>query len=158
MSCWYNKIDIHRRWNSKIDSVSHYNIPITVSFDGTTSNIRHIHLNESILYLRHISHPDGDQTDTFHILIRKADTFFGRLISSAITRSQVTMANNSIINPTLKYHLAITSFTNEMIDTLHKSIHPTVIYGMGNSSRRPKELHYGLHHHCSLKLSYYGLE
>ena len=64
--------------------------------------------------------PDSDQTDAFNILIRTTETFARRLISSAVTRrSPVTMANSSIINPTIKYPLATTSFTDEMIDTFH---------------------------------------
>ena len=68
------------------------------------------------------------------------------------------MTNNSIIHPTIKYPLATTSFHDEIIDTQHKIIHPTVISVMGYSLRWPKELRYGLHHHCSLKLQRYGLE
>ena len=144
--------------NPKINNVSHYNIPMTSSLDGTTSNVRHLHLDDYLLYLRHASQPDGNQTDAFNILIRKVEIFVRRLISSAITRSQVTITNNSIINPTIKYPLATTFFTNDMIDTLHKIIHPTVISRMGYSSRWPIELRYGLHYHCSLKLQHYGLE
>ena len=75
-----------------------------------------------------------------------------------MTRSQVTMTNNSIINPTIKYPLATTSFTDKIIDKLYKIIHLTVISGMGYSSRWPKELRYELHHHYSLKLQQYGLK
>ena len=60
--------------------------------------------------------------------------------------------------PTIKYPLVTTSFTDEIIDTQHKIIHPIVIFVMGYSLWWPKELRYGLHHHCSLKLQRYGLE
>ena len=75
-----------------------------------------------------------------------------------MTRSQVTMTNNSIINPTIKYLLTTTSFTDEMIDTLQKGIRPTVISGIGYFSKWPKESRYGWHHHGSLKFQHYGLE
>ena len=75
-----------------------------------------------------------------------------------MTRSQLTIANNSIIHPTIKYSLATTSFTDEMIDALQKSIHPTVISGMEYSSRCPKELRYSLHYHCSWNIQHYELE
>ena len=58
--------------NPKIDNVSHYNIPITSSLDETTSNVRYFNPDESLLYLGHTYQPDGNQTDAFNILIRKA--------------------------------------------------------------------------------------
>ena len=66
--------------------------------------------------------------------------------------------NNSTIRPIIKYPLATTYFTDDMIDTLHKSIHLTVVSEMGYSSSWPKVLRYGLHYHWSLKLQHYGLE
>ena len=39
-----------------------------------------------------------------------------------------------------------------------KSTHPTVIVGIGYTSKWPKALRYGTHKHCSLKLQHYGLE
>ena len=142
----------------KIDNVSHYNIPITSSIDETISNVRYLRPNEFLIYLGHISQPDSNQTHAFNIIIRTVETFARRIISSAMTRSQVTMPNNSIINPTIKYSLATTSFTDKIIDKLYKIIHLTVISGMGYSSRWPKELRYELHHHYSLKLQQYGLK
>ena len=75
-----------------------------------------------------------------------------------MTRSQVTIANNSIINRTIKYPLATTSFTDNIIDKLHKSIHPIVISEMGYLSKWLKELRYVLYHYYSLKRQHYGLE
>ena len=118
-----------------MDNVSHYNIPVTSSLDDTTSNVKYLHPDESMIYLGYTSQPDGDQTDDFNLLFRTAKSFARRLLSSAMTRGQVTMTNNRIINPTIKYPLATTLFTDEIIDSLLKVIHPTVISGMGYSLR-----------------------
>ena len=48
--------------------------------------------------------------------------------------------------------------TDELIDDLHKSIHPTIISGMKYLSRWPKKLRYGLYNHCYPKLQHFGLE
>ena len=68
------------------------------------------------------------------------------------------MTNNSTINPSITYPLSTTSFTNIMFNKLHKSIYPTLISGMGYSSRWSKELRYGLHYYYALKFQHYGLE
>ena len=75
-----------------------------------------------------------------------------------MSRQLITMTNSSIINPTIKYPLTSTCFTDQQIDTIHKSIRPTVIAGMGYTSKWPKALRYGTHKYCSLKLQHYGLE
>ena len=68
------------------------------------------------------------------------------------------MTNSSIINPTIKYPLTSTCFNDQQIDTIHKSIHPTVIAGMGYSSKWPKALICGTHKYSSLKLQHFGLK
>ena len=73
-------------------------------------------------------------------------------------RQKVTMANNSIMNPTIKYTLSTTALNDKSIYDLHKSIHPTIIASMGYSSRWSEELQYGLHRHHSIKLHHFGLE
>ena len=70
----------------------------------------------------------------------------------------VTMTNSSIINPTIKYLLTSTCSNDSQIDSIHKSIHPAVIEGMGYSSKYPKALRYGNYKYCSIKLQYYVLE
>ena len=112
-----------------------------------TSNVRCIQPDESLLYLGHTSQPGGNPTETFNIPIKTAETFDQRIISSTVTRNQIRMVNNSIINLIIRYPLAPTSFTDNIIDKFHKSIHPSVILGIYYSSRRPEELRYRLHHH-----------
>ena len=75
-----------------------------------------------------------------------------------MSRQLIDMKNSSIINPTIKYPLTLTCFTDKQIDTIHKSIHSAVIAGMGYTSMWPKTLRYGTDKHCSLKLQHYGLE
>ena len=75
-----------------------------------------------------------------------------------MSQQLITMTNSSIINPTVKYSLASTTFNDTKIKSLHKSIHPTIISDMGYSSKWPKALRCGTNYHYSLKLQHCGLE
>ena len=76
----------------------------------------------------------------------------------SISRQHVIMSNHIIINPMIKHPLSTTALNDKTIDGLHKSIPPTIISGMLYSFRWPKELRYGLHCHCSLKLQHLGFK
>ena len=68
------------------------------------------------------------------------------------------MAWTHIINPTITHILALTSFLDNDIDTLYKSIHLTIISGSEYNCKWPKVLRYGTYHFCSLQLKKYGIE
>ena len=52
-----------------------------------------------------------------------------------MSRQHITMTNSSIINPTIKYSLASTTFNDTQIDSIHKIIHPIIIVAMGYTSK-----------------------
>ena len=94
----------------------------------------------------------------FQLVLTKRKDVVRRIVSTNISRQLITMTNISIINPTIKYPLTSTCFNDQQIDTIHKSIHPTIIAEMGYSSKWLKALRYGTHNYCSLKFKHYGLE
>ena len=103
-------------WNFKEDgtptpdNTSSYQIPITFSLDGIISYGTYLYSNEFTLYLGHSSQSDGIQQASFNILLNNSKSFARRVISMSMFRQQVTMVNNSITNPTIKYPLSITTF------------------------------------------------
>ena len=139
---------------SKVDNTSVFRIPITSSDTKESINVPYLHPNQPATYLGHISQPDGNQTAPYNLVLSKTKNFAQRIISTNMSRQLITMTNSSIIDPTIKYPLTSPCFTDQQIDTIHKSIHPTVIAGMGYTSKWPKELRYGTHKHFSLKLQY----
>ena len=98
------------------------------------------------------------QSALFQLVLSKKTNFARRILSTNMIRQLIAMTNSSIINPTIKYPLTSTCFNDQHIDTIHKRIHPTVIAGMGYSSKWPKALRYGTHKYSSLKLQHFVLE
>ena len=95
-----------------IDSISNYQIPITSFTDVTISYVKSLYPDESILYLRHSSQLNGNQQGSLNILLNHAKYFARRVISTSISRQQVSIANNSIIKPKMKYPLFTTAFSD----------------------------------------------
>ena len=146
---------------SKVDNTSAFQIPITSSEARDSINVPYLHPDQPVTYLGHPPprpQPDENQSVPFQIAITKTKEFSRRIVSTNISRQLVTMTNSSIINPTIKYPLISTCFNDQQIDTIHKSIHPIVIAGMGYSSKWPKALRYDTHKYCSLKFQHFGLE
>ena len=143
---------------SKVDNTSVFRIPITSAETKESINVPYLHSNQPVTYLGHTSQPDGNQTAPYNLVLSKTKNLARRIISTNMSRQLITMTNSSIINLTIKYPLTSTCFTDQQIDTIHKSINPTVIAGMEYTSKSPKVLRYGTHKRCSLKLQHYGLE
>ena len=140
---------------SKVENTSEFQIPIISSETGDSTNVPYLHPNQPVSYLGHTFQPDVNQSAPFKIVITKTKGFDRRIVSTNMSRQLITMANNSIINPIIKYSLTLTCFNDQQIDTIHKSMHPTVIADMGYSSKWPKALRYGTHKYCSLKIQHF---
>ena len=143
---------------SKVDNTSASQIPITSSETKDSINVPYLHLDQPVTYLCHASQPDGNQSAPFQLVLTKRKDFSRRIVLTNMSRQLITMTNSSIINPTIKYPLTSTCFNDQQMDKIHKSIHPTIIAGMGYSSKWLKALWYGTHNYCSLKFKHYGLE
>ena len=116
-----------------LNNTSHYKISIISSIDGTI--VKYIYPYELIIYLGYTSQLDGNQHASFNILIKNTKTFARRVIYSSMSRQQAIMAINIIINLITKDSLSTTILNDKLIEKLHKNIHPTIISGIGYSSR-----------------------
>ena len=143
---------------SMVDNTSAFKISITSSETKESINVPHLHPDQPVTYLGHTSQPDGKQSAPFQLVLSKTKNFARRILSTNMSRQLIAMTNISIINPTFTYPLTSTCFNDQQIDIIHKSIHLTVIAGMGYSSKWPKALRYDTHKYSSLKLENFGLE
>ena len=74
-----------------------------------------------------------------------------------MTRHHIHVTSQSIVNGILHHILASTSFTDAIIDSLHKFSNPIIISGKGFHKSWPKALRYGTHDMYSLQLTHLGV-
>ena len=109
---------------SKVDNTSVFRIPKTSSETKEIINVPYLHPNQPLTYLCHTSQLDGNQTAPYNLVLSKIKNFARRIISTNMRRQLITITNSSIINPTIKYSLTSTCFTDQQIDTIHKQKSP----------------------------------
>ena len=74
-----------------------------------------------------------------------------------MTRHKIYATSQSIVNGTLHRIITSTSFMDDMIDSLHKYLHPIIIPGKGFNKNWTKSLIYGTHEMCSLQMTHLGV-
>ena len=74
-----------------------------------------------------------------------------------MTRHKIYATSQSIVNGTLHRIITSTSFMDDMIDSLHKYLHPIIISGKGFNKNWTKALIYGTHEMCSLQMTHLGV-
>ena len=62
------------------------------------------------------------------------------------------------INPKLSYPLLASSLTNKQLDSIHKTIYPSVIAAKGFNRNWPIPLQYRKHKYCGLEMLYFKVE
>ena len=132
--------------NENID----YTLLITSSDTGDFTEIKHKRCTQEFSYIGYASRPYGKQSPQYKINLTKANTLVKQISSSNMTRHQIHVTSQSIVNGILHHILLSTSFTDDMIDSLHKYLHLIIMSGKGYYKNWPKVLRYSTHEMCSL--------
>ena len=136
---------------------TYYTLPITSSETGDITDSKHKRCTQEFAYIGYTSRPDGNKSPQYKIHLTKAKALAKQIASSNMTKHQIHVTSQSIVNCVLHYILASKFFTNAMIDSLHKCLHPIIISGKGFNKNWYKALRYDTHEICSLQLTHLGV-